>query len=527
MKSHDLALLVQLVGDRVGLKISGQQLMALQRYVESRIKALRLSSINDYCNLLQTVSSEQTYWQPDRLGVQEWKQLIGQLTVGESYFFRDSKQIELLKTRIFPELIQRKRQSAIATPPTLRLWSAGCSTGEEVYSLAIVLQEMIPDWHNWDIQVIGTDVNAIAIEKAQAGLYPDWSFRHTQPGVHPKYLSHAAKGWQVSRALQQITRFHTLNLVSDGVPNPQFDLQTIDFIICRNVFIYFHPDAIAQVLQKFYAVLNPLGYLMTGHTELQGIKTQPFQVCCFPESILYQRPLHEPARKTHQNDLIANASTSAPRAVRHKSSATVTPLSASEPLSAAQSLSYSERSALSAIASLKRQTGRVQAEHRHPPRTEPQSRPNRPATSPLTHSAGAAAQHSSQSAYQIHLDEAEAYANSGQYAEALSACQQALQLQPFRIEPLYLLAHLAEENGDTEQAKMLLKKIIYLDPNAVAAYLELAMIYRRQGDIKRATKQLHHAFTLLNQMPETAEMPGYRYATVADARQYLQQLGIA
>ena len=131
------------------------------------------------------------------------------------------------------------------------------------------------------------------------------------------------------------------------------------------------------------------------------------------------------------------------------------------------------------------------------------------------------------SAYRNYLKAAENHADSGEYAEALSACQYAIQLQPFRVEPLYLLAHLAEENGDPEQAKILLKKIIYLDPNAAAAYLELAMIYQQQGDPKRATKQLHHAFLLLSTMPDSAAIPGYSYATVGDARQYLQQIGIA
>ncbi len=513
MKSPDLTALVQLIGDRMGLKISSQQLASLQRYVEARLKALRLSNVDDYCVLLRRVSAEQKTWQGGA-EVQEWKQLISQLTVGESYFFRDTKQFELLKTRIFPELIQRKRQDAIAISPlspnprpSLRLWSAGCSTGEEVYSLAIVLQELIPDWNRWNIQVIGTDVNAISIEKAETGLYPDWSFRHTQPEVRPQYLLRTPKGWQVSQALKQMVRFYPLNLVSDGVPNPQFDLNNIDFIICRNVFIYFHPDAIVHVLRKFHAVLNPLGYLMTGHTELQGISIQPFQICCFPESILYQRSLSETAYSEsltkHQLPINASANGSDYSASKSKYH------QVKQPLAWANSSSISGRNFNQVPDPARRDTALNPVGF--------QSQDNKFSTFNELNG----------TAYQARLKAAEAYANSGHHAEAVLACQQALQLQPFQVEPLYLLAHLAEENNDADQAKLLLKKIIYLDPNAVAAYLELAMIYRRQGDLKRATKHLHHAFLLLSTMPETAQMPGYSYATVGDARQYLQQLGIA
>lgn len=522
MKSHDLTALVQFIRNRMGLKLSNQQMVSLQRYVEAKVKALRLSSIEDYCALLRTVPPEQKGWQQESLGAQEWKQLIAQLTVGESYFFRDTKQFELLKTRILPELIQRKRQCAIApTPlspsprPSLRLWSAGCSTGEEVYSLAIVLQELIPDWSSWDIQVIGTDVNAIAIEKAQIGLYPDWSFRHTQPGIRPQHLWRTAKGWQVSPVLKQIVRFYPLNLISDVVPNPQLELHNIDFIICRNVFIYFHPDAIAQVLRKFYAALTPLGYLMTGHTELQGIKTQPFQICCFPESILYLRSLSE----TVQNELPSAVFPAINASVRTAVDAQVNaprqqlfaPLSRLGVPQIASLPGAALSSTLSSNPSVQKIP--VELQKKAPLRVEQKSQFSE-------------SNQSREAAYCTYMQIAEAHANLGRYSEALLACEQALQLQPFRIEPLYLLAHLAEENDDTEQAKVLLKKIIYLDPKAVTAYLELAMLYRRQGDAKRATKQLHHALILLNTMPESALIPGYRYATVGEARQYLQQIKI-
>ncbi len=523
MKSHDLTALVQFIRDRTGLKLSGQQMISLQRYVEAKVKALRLSSIDDYYALLRTVPSEQKNWQRENIGIQEWKQLITQLTVGESYFFRDTKQFELLKTRILPELIQRKRQLAIAPTassphprPSLRLWSAGCSTGEEVYSLAVVLQEMIPDWSSWDIQVIGTDINAIAIEKAQAGLYPDWSFRHTQPEVRPQHLLRTAKGWQVSQVLKQIVRFYPLNLVSDVVPNPQLNLHDVDFIICRNVFIYFHADAIAHVLRKFYAALAPLGYLMTGHTELQGITTQPFQICCFPESILYQRSPNETGQNGRSSAAYPAMNAPAHTAIDPQINAPVRQRLASREQANLPQLRSPLSSALVSIVSPQAETDAPLVER--PPKALLRAE-MKPQSSPLSQS--------QEAAYYTYMQVAEAHANLGRYAEALSACQQAIQLQPLRVEPLYLLAHLAEENGDTEQAKTLLKKIIYLDPKAVAAYLELMIIYRRQGDVKRATKQLHHALILLSTMPESDQIPGYSYATVGEARQYLQQIKMA
>lgn len=211
-----------------------------------------------------------------------WRELARELTIGESYFFRDQGQMALLREHLLPELISRNAASR-----SLRLWSAGCSTGEEPLTLAMLLDELLPERASWSVTILGTDLNPAAIAKAKAGIFGTWSFRGVPPEIRARYFRACGNDWVVDpRLLSQLT-LREGNLLADAFPQAAEGL--FDLILCRNVFIYFDTGATTKILKKFSAALRETGYLMTGHSETHGIQAGGLQRIHLPGSLVYQR----------------------------------------------------------------------------------------------------------------------------------------------------------------------------------------------------------------------------------------------
>ncbi|HEY9666627.1 MAG TPA: CheR family methyltransferase, partial [Coleofasciculaceae cyanobacterium] len=154
---------IRLIARYTGLEIRERDKAALSEKIILRMKTLKLKSPEDYYQLLNS-SNPESY--------QEWQNFVTTLTNIESYFFRDQEQFLLLRNYIIPELIQRKQ-----TSKTIRICSAGCSSGEEPYSLAILLKELLPDLEQWNVMILGVDINQDVLKKAKQGIYRPWSFR--------------------------------------------------------------------------------------------------------------------------------------------------------------------------------------------------------------------------------------------------------------------------------------------------------------------------------------------------------------
>lgn len=183
--------------------------------------------------------------------------LINEVTIGESYFFRDPEQMQLLRTQLLPELIARKRRS----DRTLRIWSAGCSRGQELYTLSMLLSDLLPDASHWRLELLGTDINQHFLAEAKQGDYIDWSLRCTSATARDRYFTPSARGHRVTDAVRERCRFRELNLVSGEAPWPPMGQ---DLILCRNVFIYFDDPTIVQVMERMATVLDPQGVIMVG-----------------------------------------------------------------------------------------------------------------------------------------------------------------------------------------------------------------------------------------------------------------------
>ena len=506
---------IQLISRQTGLYVRLAEIGQLQEKLFSRMRALGLRSLDAYYQFLVR-ELHQSNIKPIHPKSQEWQELINCLTVTESYFFRDSGQFYLLKNTILPSLIEQKRKKR--RTPTLRIWSAACSSGEEPYSLAILLRDLLPDLSDWDISIVGTDINQKILQKAQEGIYGDWSFRSVDPIIQKQYFTRTAQGWKLDRTIRDMVRFEYLNLVTDRFPDLSLGLEKIDLILCRNVFIYFEERAIEHTIEKFYHTLQPGGYLMTAHAELPDRTLNQLQTLVFPNSAIY--------RKTYLSSPIVPIAPDPAKLLGKVVPPPVTRCSQAIP-SQRLPVKYS-RPALTFSAT-------------KPPGISVPSLPSthtcRPGTckpsdiqtlledATLLLETGAYPE-TIQIAQRIvkiapnclnaYILIAQAYANLGDYQKATYYCVQATALDALSIEAYYLLARIAEVQGNIPKAKNLLKQIIYLEPTSVFAYLELAAVYRKERQLARASKMQSTALELLGNLPSGAIVDPIARLTAGD-----------
>jgi chemotaxis protein methyltransferase CheR len=213
-----------------------------------------------------------------------WEELIDQITVRETYFFRNPEHFDLIRQRILPALLEARSPSR-----RMRMWSAGCASGEEPYSLAILLHErgLLEE-----SLLLGTDVSRLALATARLGRYREWSFRAIDPALVPLYFRREQHEYMVIDKLREHTTFLPLNLV-DASAIGWSDLGKFDLIMCRNVMIYFDGESIARLERRLFDCLAPGGWLLTGPSDPIFGQRAPFEVLMLPHGMCYRRPAEQ------------------------------------------------------------------------------------------------------------------------------------------------------------------------------------------------------------------------------------------
>lgn len=492
LNSNQISFFCKLLKEHTGLVVREQDLELFSNKIYQRLEILKLKHPEDYYHVLNAETFDST---------QEWNRLITLLTNNESYFFRDKQQFNLLRNEILPKIIQRNQ-----IKKTIRICSAGCSTGQEPYSLAILLQELLPDFQQWNVLILGVDINQIALQEAKKGIYASWSFRGVETQIKQKYFKEINNQYHLNQEIKKTVNFQQVNLVKDSFPQQNSELKEMDLIICRNVFIYFDSEAIAKAIHKIYHTLQPLGYLITGHTELAGQDLSLFEIQAFADSIVYQRPAENISDKLVQTQI----------------KPTVQSPVINRPSNIKKSVIFSKK-LLNKSANLINNVERIQqilsvaVEPNLPPSNLNSSKKNREAIEEAN-------QYWQQKQYSLAIQKlhetiankvdhyeayqlmAQIYADMGKYDEAKDYCQQALQIDSLTISPYYLLAQIAEETGNRSEAKKILKQIIYLERDFVAAYLDLSQIYRQEGNRQRALKMQQAALDILKKLPPDTQI---------------------
>ena len=264
------------VGDRTGLAFPVERWEDLRRGVAAAATELGMEDA-DRCAawLLREPPSEATL-----------KVLSKCLTVGETYFFREKQAFERLAERILPKLIHARRGRS----QYLRFWSAGCCTGEEAYSLAILLRQILPDLEEWNVTILATDINEQFLRKAAAGSYGKWSFRQTAAGFKEAYFRTTSHGrFEISPEIKRMVTFAHLNLAEDAYPSLTSGTNAMDVIFCRNVLMYFTPEQARKTVEKLHHSLVDGGWLIVSPSEVSQVLFPQFAARNFPGVVFYER----------------------------------------------------------------------------------------------------------------------------------------------------------------------------------------------------------------------------------------------
>jgi len=260
-----------IIKDYCGLYFDDASRYLLEKRLSRRIRNHHLNDFRDYYRFIRY----------DTRAEEELSAIMDILTVNETYFFREQNQL-----RAFSEEILEELQVANRGRRTLRIWSAGCSTGEEPYTIAMLLQEKNV-FSGWDIEIHGSDINQRVLQTARRGVYRKNSFRTTEPYFLKKYFVEEDSSYRISDAVRKFVNFSYLNLLD---PCKAKFLGKMDVVFCRNVLIYFDNASRRRVIENFYDRLVDGGYLLLGHAEsLMNISTA-FTLKHFKHDMVYQKP---------------------------------------------------------------------------------------------------------------------------------------------------------------------------------------------------------------------------------------------
>ena len=454
----------QLITDRIGLFFSPPRHSALVRGVLSGAAQSCCQDMESYYRLLHQ----------SRTDSEIWDALVSDLTVGETYFFRNPGHFNMLRRKIFPELIARHRSDR-----RLRIWSAGCSTGEEPYSIAILLHQIMPDLADWNIFILATDINKAVLAKARKGRYRQRSFRQTDPVVCNPYFEHHGEFFDLKPEIRDMVTFSYLNLVEPCYPSLATCTNAMDLILCRNVMIYLPKATAREMSTRFYNCLIPEGWLIIGESEARADVFAQFQTRIFPDSSAYQK-------------------TALPRQAE--------PFIPTEPRVAANLKVLPPAPVLPEI---------VQRFE------EPAKKPDEPLTD-FEKGIRLLEQGWYDEAIQCFSGRVEkdpdfapacyqlgrAHANLGRLQEARLWFEKALEKDPLMAEAHFTLAMVCREAGNPEEAQQQFKKALYLEPGFALAHIGLAQLLQDAGRIKDAQRHKFHAVRLVKKLSLDERVPG-------------------
>lgn len=265
-----------LVGQRIGLHFPPERGRDIERGIAAVARELGHPDAESCARALLSVPLTQA----------QLEVLASHLTVGETYFFRDKKCFEALEECILPELLRTRRSAE----RRLRIWSAGCCTGEEPYSVAMLLDRLIPDIETWNVTLLATDINPHFLRKAAAGVYGEWSFRDTPEWLRERYFTPRRRGrYELLPRIRKLVTFSHLNLADDAYPTLTSNTNAMDVILCRNVLMYFTPERARQVATNFHRALLNGGWLIVSPTETSNSLFAPLSDVQFPGIVFYRK----------------------------------------------------------------------------------------------------------------------------------------------------------------------------------------------------------------------------------------------
>ena len=275
LQEAEFRLLREIIHEHCGIFLPDNVTFLLERRLRPRLKALELDGFRSYYR----------YVKYTRDGYQELCEIVERITTNETYFFREEYQLKDFIEEIIPDVLQ-----AHDSELPVNIWSAGCSSGEEPYTLAMLLNDS-GFTNSFEFNILANDISQQVLDKARDGIYREASFRETRPDVMMRYFRREGARFRINENIRRQVTFEQANLIDSST---LVGCRNFDVIFCRNVMIYFAKESREQLLQEFLERLRPGGYLLLGHSESLVNLSTGFELIPLKRGIVYRKPLEAP-----------------------------------------------------------------------------------------------------------------------------------------------------------------------------------------------------------------------------------------
>lgn len=399
------------------------------------------------------------------------KAIIKHLTISETYFFRDTALFETLSKSILPNLIAQRQGIA----KYLRIISLACSTGEEPYSIAILINNLLPDISDWQVYIHAYDINPLFLQKAKEGIYSEWSFRGVPEAIKNSFFSKSSNGtYHLASKIRQMVTFSELNLADDLQRGKVLTSTTnADIIFCRNVLIYLTAEVKLKLADDLHKALSPEGILIVSPSEASADVFSKFKSVIENSTVYY--------KKSDPAGTVCNLFTEIPTYITLPESTHESP----------QELLIEDTSEITLPEDLYNLAHEAYQKHDY--------------EQAFKHLTTYLKDHPKDSTAQLLL--ARIHASRGNLTEAEAICSEVLKHDKLNVHCLYLYGLIKQEQSLYQDAIDAMKKIIFLEPNFVLAHYNLACLCKLIGKVKEAQKHFANTLELVKSQPEDTQIP--------------------
>lgn len=429
--------------------------------------------------------------------------LASYLTIGETYFFREKKSFDFLEQLYLPNLVQKRYVNF----RKIKIWCAGCAGGEEAYSIAIMLHRTIPNIKNWDITILATDINPEFLDKAEKGIYKKWSFRGISDAFKDKYFDKIGNNeFTIIPEIKNMVKFASLNLADETYPSDISGTIGMDLIFCRNVFIYFTPEVIKEVMERFSKSLLKGGLLIVSPVEMSDIISRKFGKIDDSGLPIYQKGLHNVKEK---------------KMLEWKIPAIVKEPAILHPIQKILPVEQTQPSPQKVIVSEKRlQKDETENISKYEDADVFYNKGMYEEAEKILSVLMKAGTGSMSPV--IHLL-AKTKANLGKLDEAKNLCEKALKKNKLDLSMHFLMATIQQELGNDTESTEALKKALYLDGNFVMAHFLLGNLIMKTSGNGYGMKHFKNAINILSKLnpgdvlPESDGLTVGRFTEIINA----------
>ncbi len=430
----------------------------------------------------------------ESLNVRQIEKLASYLTIGETYFFRENKALDYLEFEYLPRLINKRKN----TRKKLKIWSAGCASGEEPYSIAILLKRIVPNLKNWDITILATDINPVFLEKAQKGIYTKWSFRGTPESFKTKYFSKDEDNkYHINHSVKKMVTFSYLNLAVDSFPSTTNNTNAFDIILCRNVLIYFSEEGIKNVTSKFYKSLTKGGVFITSPVEVSPLISQKLNRLTYKGVTIFNKGITVESRKKQttitkkQSDQLRSYKSDTPERSdlqKNKVTKTITSPTNNSPSKKTKQTTIPQKTATNESSVAEVDYNEILTLFKAGVFNKVEE-----IIEPII-----IGNQKNNITYILLL--ARTKANIGKLVESEKLCMQAINLDKINEEAHYLMAAVLSEQGKMKEAKNSLNKTLFLNPDFALGHFMLGNLAMGNGTKSESKKHFNNAIISLNKL---------------------------